>query len=75
MKYQDLKSLAKETSLSVYTMRKFIKMGLPHYRLDRKILVNPKEFDAWFKERFRVSKEPSDADIDRMVKDTLAKLV
>jgi hypothetical protein len=75
MKYQDLKSLAKDTSLSVFTIRKLIKLGLPHYRFGRKILVSPVEFDTWFKERFRISQEPNDAVVDRMVQEALAKLV
>ena len=48
MKLQDLKTLSKEKSISVFTFRKFVKMGLPHFRIGRKILVNPEEFDTWF---------------------------
>ena len=50
MKYIDLKTLAKESSLSVYTLRKFVKKGLPHYRIGRKILVKPEDFDQWMDE-------------------------
>ncbi len=31
-------------------------MGLPHYRVGRKILVNPEEFDYWLK-RFKINKD------------------
>ena len=73
MKYQDLKTLSKEKSISVFTFRKFVKMGLPHYRIGRKILIDPEEFDTWFAKRFRVCKEPCDRDLDRLVQDTLSK--
>lgn len=50
MKYQNLKTLSKESCLSVFTLRHFIKKGLPHFRVGRKILVNPDEYKAWFEE-------------------------
>jgi len=50
MKLVDLKVLAKQTSLSVFTFRKYVKIGMPHYRVGRKILVNPEEFEAWFQQ-------------------------
>ena len=48
MKYHDLKTLSKETSLSVFTLRKFVKMGLPHFRVGNKILVKSEDFSKWF---------------------------
>jgi hypothetical protein len=70
MKYQDLKSLSKEYPISVFTFRKFIKMGLPHYRIGRKILVNPEEFEYWLK-RFKITK---DNRIDTLLKDAVNEL-
>ena len=74
MKCCDLKTLSKEKSLSVYTLRTFVKKGMPHFRVGRKILVNPKEFDAWFEQRFRASAHSDNKAIDRLVEDTLAEL-
>ena len=51
MKYHDLKTLSKETSLSVFTLRKFVKMGLPHFRVGKKFLVKPEDFYEWFENR------------------------
>jgi hypothetical protein len=74
MKIQDLKTIAKEKSISVFTFRKFVKMGLPHYRLGRKILVDPDEFDVWFRKHFKVCQQQADTDLENLVQDTFAKL-
>jgi hypothetical protein len=74
MTCDDLKTLSKKKSLSVYTLRNFVKKGMPHFRVGRKILVNPKEFDAWFEQHFRASAHADDTAIDRLVEDTLAEL-
>jgi excisionase family DNA binding protein len=51
MKLVDLKTLAKETSLSIFTLRKYIKTReMPHYQIGKKYLVNPDEFDSWFQQ-------------------------
>ena len=42
MKLMDLKALAQEISLSVYTLRKFAREGMPHYRVGKKILIDQK---------------------------------
>ena len=73
MKYQDLKTLAIETSISVFTLRKFIKMGLPHYRIGKKYLVDPDEFQKWFEEHHRVQTEPDDFGLDQIVSNALAE--
>ena len=57
MKYCDLKSLSEATSLSVYTLRKFAKMGMPHFKVGRKMLVNPEEFKTWFEIHHKTSPE------------------
>jgi len=74
MKLQDLKTLSKEKSISVFTCRKFVKMGLPHFRIGRKILVNPEEFDTWFEMRFKASSTSQYRDLDQVVQDTLDEL-
>lgn len=74
MRFQDLKTISKEKSISVFTFRKFVKMGLPHYRIGRKILINPDEFDCWFSERFRICETVDSKDIKSLVEDTLNEL-
>jgi hypothetical protein len=72
MKYQDLKSPSKWTSISVFTIRKFIKMGLPHYRIGKKYLVDPDEFKAWFEKNHKVKLEPVNLGLDQIVSNALA---
>jgi hypothetical protein len=74
MKFQNLKSLSEEKCISVFTLRKFVKNGLPHYRLGRKILVDPEEFDDWFRQHFKASEPSADRDLRRLVQETLMKL-
>jgi len=74
MKYQDLKTLAKETSISIFTLRKFIKMGLPHFRLGRKILVNPDEFQNWFERYHKVQLETANPGLDQIISNALTDI-
>jgi hypothetical protein len=74
MKVQDLKTLSKEKSISVFTLRKFVKKGLPHFRIGRKILVDPEEFDAWFKQCCKVSAHDESKTLDQILEDTLSEL-
>ena len=60
MKLVDLKELSEHTSLSVYTHRKQVKLGMPHYRIGRKILVDPQEFETWFQQFKCSSEQPAD---------------
>jgi hypothetical protein len=74
MKVQDLKTLSKEKSISVFTLRKFVKKGLPHFRIGRKILVDPEEFDAWFEQCCRASIHDDPKTLDQILEDTLSEL-
>ena len=67
----DLKALAKEMSLSVYTIRKFIKKGMPHYKVGNKFLVNSKEVEPWFARQFRLETKVNN-DLDSILNDVLA---
>ena len=69
----DLKVLAKSTSLSIFTCRKYVKMGMPHYRVGRKILVDQEEFEIWFQQFKSGSSQPSD-NLGHLVDETLKKL-
>ena len=50
MKLVNLRTLSADTSLSVYMICLYCKKhGLPHYKIGRKILVNPDEFSSWLR--------------------------
>ncbi len=72
MKLENLKSIARETSLSIHTLRKFCRHGLPHYRVGKKILIDRTEFEPWFASRFR----PTEAagDLDAIMGEVMASL-
>ena len=75
MKYLTLKKLAKEKSIPISSIRKFIKTGLPHYRPGaKKVFINPDEFDQWFADSFRVEAEPGSDDIGQIVEDIFADI-
>ena len=72
MKLVDLKALAELTSLSVFTIRKYRKLGMPHYQVGRKILVDPQEFEAWF-QQFKCGCVQSKNNLGQMVDSALEK--
>ena len=72
MKLENLKSIAKETSLSIHTLRKFCRQGMPHYRVGKKILVDRSEFEPWFASRFRPT--PPAGGLDAIVSEALTSL-
>ncbi len=78
MEYMDLKELSVSKKYCVGTLRRFLKKGMPHFRVGRKILVNPDEYDKWFRDNFRqvVVAPTSDSpdDIGDLVKDALKKV-
>lgn len=73
MKFQDLKTLSKEYSISIFTFRKFVKMGLPHYRLGRKILVNPEDFEEWF-EKFKTTSKTINSNLERIIEENMLNM-
>ncbi len=73
MKLVNLKVLAKQTSLSVFTFRKYVKIGMPHYRVGRKILVDAEEFEAWF-QQFKSGSTKVQDNLGCLVDETLNKL-
>ena len=75
MKLVDLKSLAKKTSLSIFTLRKYIKTReLPHYQVGKKYLVDPDEFDSWFQQFKAANKEEEGLSLHNLVDKTLEKV-
>ena len=70
MKLIDLKTLSTLTSLSVRTLRQYIKRdSLPCYRTGKKYLINLDEFKSWF-DRFKISTESQTITPDKIFEDT-----
>ncbi len=68
-------TLSKLNSISVSKLRQLIKQGLPHYKVKRKILVDPDEFYLWFEQEFKVKNSTlNDNQVDKIVEETLAGL-
>lgn len=50
--YMTIHQLANYASLSQSTLRKWLRSGMPYYRLGRSIRVKRSEFDEWMRESF-----------------------
>jgi len=72
MKLQPLKALTTETSLSIHTLRKFCRQGMPHYRVGKKILIDRTEFEPWFASQFRPIQEVGE--LEAIVSEAIAGL-
>ena len=74
MKLMDLKALAQEISLSVYTLRKFAREGMPHYRVGKKILIDKHEFESWFAAHHKgdTDFENRDSDLTQIINEAVA---
>ena len=72
MKIVDLKGLSEHTSLSIYSHRKHVKMGMPHYRIGRKILVDLDEFEVWLKQ-FKSGSTKAQDNVGLLVDEILKK--
>jgi excisionase family DNA binding protein len=68
----DLKTLGKKLSISVHTLRKFIKKGMPHYKVGNKFLVSSKEVEPWFAQQFRRETKLNNDDLDSILNNVLA---
>ncbi|WP_054032008.1 hypothetical protein [Desulfatitalea tepidiphila] len=68
MKLIDLKALSDQTSISIGSLRQYLKLGLPHYRVRRKILVNTEEFQAWL-QQFKSSTQTDYDNLDEIFED------
>lgn len=74
MRLVDLKTLAERTSLSVFTYRKYVKSGMPHYRIGRKIMVDLEEFEAWF-QQFKAGSAQTPDNVGLLVDETINRLL
>lgn len=59
-------------SLSVFTIRKFIRQGMPHYKVGNKYLVNSEEVDPWLAQKFRRENNFDDKDLGSIIDDVLS---
>ena len=69
----DLKGLSEKYPFSVFTLRKYVKMGMPHYRVGRKILVDLEEFESWF-QQFKSETTQTRDNLGHLVDETLKKM-
>jgi hypothetical protein len=74
MRLLGLKTFAEETSLSIHTLRKFARQGMPHYRVGKKILVDTEEFRPWFAARFRPDTDSNSDEIQHIIDDVVNNL-
>jgi hypothetical protein len=51
-----------------------VKAGLPHFRIGRKILVDPSEFRNWFEMNHRATSEPRNFSLDDIMSNALAEI-
>jgi excisionase family DNA binding protein len=51
--YMTLTELARYSSISKSTLRNWLKIDMPHYRVGRSIRVKRNDFDAWLDRKFR----------------------
>ena len=70
-KYYTVEQLAKYSNLSVPTIRRYIRHeDLPHFRINRRILINLDEFDQWMEQR-RSEQMVKQLNIDQIVQEVV----
>ena len=75
MKLKTLKTVAHEQSLSIHTLRKFTRLGMPHYRVGRKIFVDQDQFETWFAAHFKNDSDQSNHDLNKIVNDVIFAII
>jgi hypothetical protein len=75
MKLKNLKAVAQEQSLSIHTLRKFARMGMPHYRVGRKIFLDQEQFETWFAAHFRENADRNEKDLAQIVDEAVAAII
>jgi hypothetical protein len=73
VRFVGLKTISKNHEFSLSQLRKFIKFGLPHYKVKGKILVDSEEFENWFSNNFKVEHIKSSKDIESIVSKIVAE--
>ena len=68
-KYYTVEQLANYSNLSVPTIRRYMRYdGLPHFRINRRILISINEFDQWMEQR-RQNQTEQQTNFDQIVKE------
>ena len=75
MELKTLKAIAREQSLSIHTLRKFARMGMPHYKVGRKIFIDQQQFETWFAARFRNTDDQKNDELDKIVTDAISSII
>lgn len=75
MELKTIKAVAQEQSLSIHTVRKFARQGMPHYRVGRKIFIDQTQFKSWFAAHFRTDNDKKDDDLDKIVNDAISAII
>lgn len=71
MNYIDVKTVVKKTSLSKSKIYKFVKQGMPNYKVGRKYLFEEEKIDAWLAQNFKSTPDDNDIDLDKIIEDAL----
>lgn len=72
MKLKNLKAMSQEQSLSIHTLRKFARMGMPHYRVGRKIFIDQQQFESWFASHFRGNEDFNHKDLTQIIDEAVS---
>jgi hypothetical protein len=75
MELKTLKAIAKEQSLSIHTLRKFARQGMPHYRVGRKIFIDQTQFETWFAAQFRGHSDESNNELSKIIDEAVAAIL
>ena len=54
VEFFDLKGLSRYASLSIPTLKRYLRRGMPHFKIGRSVRVRRSEFEAWISQ-FRAS--------------------
>lgn len=75
MELKTLKTVSQEQSLSIHTLRKFVRQGMPHYRVGRKIFIDQQQFETWFAAHFGNNDDQNEDDLDKIVSDAISSII
>ena len=67
MQLISIRQLSKEQNISVSQVRNLIRWGLPHYRVNKKILIDKGEFSEWFRNQYRIENNDQNKDIKEKI--------
>lgn len=74
MRYVSVKQLSQINGLPVSFIRKLLRLGAPHYIVQRKNWISPPEFDQWFKQYSRVELNRQSDNTDSIIDDLFKKI-